>query len=125
MKRFLVAFIVLPFTLSCGLPVEALLGTFVSSVSFPPRVLLLCAPILRDVDIQAIVIEINAGRDENVTKTAAIVAAGTTCADTATDLLAIADEPDSGVDFTALDAASYETDCTNCYIAIIDALYDD
>ncbi len=136
MKPIVAAMIILPLTVSCGLPIDQLVGSVLSRTQIPPRVLLLCAPILRDVDIEAIVIQINAGRDEGVSKTAAITVSGTTCNETATELLAIATSSESTtesetgtsteplIEFNALDAAVYETNCTNCYIAIIDALYD-
>lgn len=107
---------------SCGASLGGLLQALAAADPVPLQVRALCAPVLRDVDIQATVIEINTARDEGATKGTAIATAQQTCMDAAANLIAIQDPENPEVD--AAEAARFEVDCVNCNVAIIDRLYD-
>lgn len=110
---------------SCGLTNEQLAGiaSFVAGARIPPKVRPICSPLFRDVDLRTIVIEINTNIDADVTKVDAIQSATDSCSAAASELLTAAGEDETST-FGTLEAAAYRTDCINCYVAIIDDLYD-
>ena len=113
------------FASACDLPFEPLPNTEAASIVIPDAIGQLCSPIFRDVDIVSIVVELDAIERTGLGKSEAIASAADTCSDGADDLLDIADEEESAFVFTALDASVWQADCINCYIAIIDDIFDD
>ncbi len=110
---------------ACDLQLEPLPDTEASSIVLPAGVQQLCTPLFRDVDVVSIIVELNATQNAGGTKTAAISTATNTCSEGAQALLDIAEEEGSTFEFSALDAIVWEADCINCYVFIIDDMFDD
>ncbi len=122
MKRTVIGIIGFSIIPSCGLLLDTLVAPTAARDQIPAHIRALCSPLFRDADLRSIVIELNAARDEEISKSAAITGAGDACSATAAELLTIADAVD--LDFDQLTASQFDTDCVNCYIALIDAIYD-
>lgn len=109
---------------SCNVDLDALTSPPAGRSQLPARLDALCSPVFRDADIAAIIISMNTELDAGISKSAAIEAAIQSCEDNAAQLAAAGVVEDNGFDFDELDAVDYRADCTNCLIALIDALYD-
>ena len=109
---------------ACGTSIQQIFGPPPGRHPVPPRTQSLCSPIFRAADIETIIVSILASKKEGTTKSAALIIADTICEDSATNLLTIGQDEDSTFDFDALDAAAFRGDCLNCYVSIIDAIYD-
>ncbi len=108
---------------ACDTVIPALLSAPVARHTLPLRTSLLCSPLFRSADIETIIVSIDAAKTEGDTKATAIINADEACSDAAGNLLTIGEDENADFDFDALDASAFESDCRNCYIALIDDIY--
>ncbi len=123
MSRISIAAVLTTLLPACGTVVPQLLGPPPGRHQVPPRIQALCSPMFRDTDVETIIVSISAAKDDGATKSTALSNANTACADTASALLAIGQDENADFEFDAVDAAAFQDDCFNCYVAIIDAIY--